>query len=460
MKHMAKYSLPEQAGVCLILFVAAVASAQTVTSLVSFDGSNGQQPYGPLVQAPNGDFYGVTYAGGPSGAGTIFKTTSTGTLTTLYNFTGGGEGGTPATGLLPATDENLYGTTYYGGANGKGTVFKISPSGTLTTLHSFTGDDGANPQTTLVQGAGEVFYGMTLYGGANGDGALFEITSSGTLTLMHSFAGTDGGLPFGLTLASGGLLYGTTLSGGVYGYGTVFVANTGGSLATLYSFTGQIDGGLPWIPLLEVSEGIFYGSTLMGTGASSNGTLFRITQNGTLNTLYTFTGGADGEYPEELILGTDGNLYGTAQLAGNPAPGTIFKMTTSGTFTVLYGFSQSDPSGNEPWGGLLQGTDGNFYGTNIFGGSGNSGTIYKMSAGLSPFVKTLTAAGKVGATVKILGTNLTGATRVTFNGTPAQFTVMSATEIAATVPLGATTGKVRVTTPGGTLVSAEKFRIR
>ncbi len=457
---MAKYKLPVQAGVCLILFVAVVASAQTVTSLVSFDGSDGYEPYGPLVQDPNGYLYGVTHAGGPSGAGTVFKASTTGTLTTLYNFTGSSDGATPATGLLLASDGNFYGTTYYGGTSGKGTVFKISPSGTLTTLHSFTGADGANPQTTLVQGAGEVFYGLTLYGGANGDGALFEITSAGTLTLLHSFDGTDGGLPFGLTLASGGLLYGTTLSGGVHGYGTVFVTNTDGSLSTLYSFSGTTDGGLPWTPLLEVSAGVFYGSTMMGTGASSNGTLFSITQDGTLNTLYTFTGGADGESPEQLILGTDGNLYGTAQLAGNPGPGAIFRMTTSGTFTVLYGFSQSDPSGNEPWGGLLEDTDGNFYGINIFGGSGNSGTIYKMSAGLGPFVKTLPAAGKVGATVKILGTDLTGATRVTFNGTPAQFTVMSATEIRATVPSGATSGKARVTTPRGTLVSAGEFRVR
>ena len=300
---------------------------------------------------------------------------------------------------------------------------------------------------------------MTFYGGANGDGALFEITSAGTLTLLHSFAGADGALPAGLTLA-GGILYGTTYSGGAHGYGTVFVANTGGSLSTLYSFTGNADGGLPWTALVEGSGGVFYGSTLMGTGSSSNGTIFTITQNGTLNTLYTFTAGADGEYPEQLILGTDGNLYGTAQFAGNPGPGTIFKMTTSGTFTALYGFGQSDPNGNEPWGGLLEGTDGNFYGTSLFGGSGNSGTIFKMSAGLAPFVTTLPAAGKVGATVKILGTNLTGATRVTFNGTLAQFTVMSASEIMATVPSGATTGKVRVTTPRGMLASAGKFRVR
>ena len=149
------------ASVTLILFVSAVASAQTVTPLVSLDGSNGSQAYGPLVQAPNGDFYGVTYAGGPSNAGTIFKLTSAGTLTTLYEFTGGSDGGAPATGLLLATDGDFYGTTYRGGVNGDGTVFKISPAGVFTTLHSFTGSDGANPQTTLVQGRGDVFYGMT-----------------------------------------------------------------------------------------------------------------------------------------------------------------------------------------------------------------------------------------------------------------------------------------------------------
>src|SRR5580658_1600476 len=457
--HMARHKQPALAGISLILF-AAMASAQTVTTLVSFAGGNGDEPIGPLVQGLNGDFYGVTAAGGAYNGGTVFKMTSTGRLKTLYNFTGGADGAGPESGLLLATDGDFYGTTNTGGENGKGVVFKITASGTETTLHSFTGADGANPEAVLVQGSRELFYGVTLYGGANNAGALFEITSTGTLTLLYSFSGPDGTLASGLMLASDGNLYGTTLAGGAHGWGTIFVWPIGGPLQTLYSFTGNADSGLPWNQLVEVSAGVFYGTTIQGQGTDTQwGTIFSITQDGTLTTLHTFDG-HDGVTPEQLILGTDGNLYGTAEDGGTGnGYGDIFQMTQSGTLTVLCGFNTSGPIGDDPTGGLLEGTDGIFYGTNSYGGSGIVGTIYQMSTGLAPFVNTLPASGKVGATVKILGTNLTGATLVPFNGTPAEFTVVSATQIKAVVPRNATTGKVGVTTPGGTLVSAQTFQV-
>ena len=150
---MARHKLPEQAGVCLILSVAAVASAQTVTSLVSFDGSNGHEPYGPLVQAPNGDLYWRNLCGRSQRRGNGLQDQHRRNLNDAVQLYGRRRRGAPAAGLPLATDGNLYGTTYYGGANAKGTVFKISPSGALTTLHCFTAADGANPQTTLRPGS-------------------------------------------------------------------------------------------------------------------------------------------------------------------------------------------------------------------------------------------------------------------------------------------------------------------
>jgi uncharacterized repeat protein (TIGR03803 family) len=200
--------------------MAAVAlPAQSFTTLVSFDFDiDGANPIAGLVQGINGQFYGTTSGGQGNGYGTVFTITATGTLTTLYffcskpNCTDGYE---PYAGLIQATDGNFYGTTAGGGINGLGTVFKITPSGTLTTLHSFDGTDGTSPYGTLVQGANGKFYGTTVYGGANGDGTVFKITPGGTLTILHSFDLTDGGYPTaGLIQASNGQLYGTTYSVG------------------------------------------------------------------------------------------------------------------------------------------------------------------------------------------------------------------------------------------------------
>ena len=415
---MKTYKWPARIGVGLLLCAAAVASAQTVTTLVQFGGANGRTPSGAPVQGANGDFYGVTTAGGTD-QGTVYRMTPAGKIKTLYNFTGGSDGADPNASLVLGTDGYLYGTTYSGGSSNAGTIFKISQSGTLTYLHTFTGADGANPQTALVQGSGDVFYGLTTVGGANNDGALFQIASNGTFTLLHSFAvQTDGYFPFALTLTNG-VLYGTTIAGGAHGSGTVFQAATSGAVTTMYSFTGNADGAYP-MGLVAVS-GDLYGTTNTGYGSSQWGTIFQITEAGNFNTLYSFTNGDNGNSPEQLILGTDGNLYGVAQLGGDQGTteGSLFMMTPSGALTELYGFNSSGSAGNEPGGGLFQGTDGSFYGTTLFGGGSCScGAVYRMSNGLSPFVYTLPAAGKVGATIKILGTNLTGTSKVTFHAMP------------------------------------------
>ena len=449
--------------------------AQTFTTLFKFDGTDGGQPQATLVQATNGALYGTTSAGGASNVGTVFKITPGGRLTTLHSFcsqTNCTDGVAP-NGLVQATAGDLYGTTSRGGVNGYGTVFKITPSGTLTTLYSFCSQgvypyctDGDQPSAGLVQAANGDLYGTTGFGGAAAYGTVFKITPGGTLTTLHSFyGGTDGHEPAGLVQAASRDLYGTTLLGGADRTGTVFKITPTGALTTLYSFCSQngcTDGFSPNAGLVQATNGDFYGTTADG-GANGEGTVFKITPSGTLTTLYSFcssTNCREGSFPEAgLVQATDGDLYGTTHGSANNN-GTVFKITPSGTLTTLYSFcSQSGcTDGQYPQAGLVQDTNGDFYGTTTGGGTGGNGTVFRLSVGLGPFVKTLPASGEVGAAIKILGSDLTGATSVTFNDTAATFTVVSASLITTTVP-ATTTGRVLVVTPSGTLSSNVPFRV-
>jgi uncharacterized repeat protein (TIGR03803 family) len=227
----------------LVLCATAIAAhAQTFSTLVNFDGTNGASPHlGPLVQGLDGNFYGTTVEGGAYKLGTVFKMTPSGTVTTIYSFcsqTNCPDGDGPNGGLVLGEDGNFYGTTSSGGAGGiYGTVFKITSAGELTTLHSFDGSDGMTPAPQLVQATNGNFYGTTEQGGANSFGTVFEITSSGTFTSLHSFDGLDGELSLApLVQASNGDLYGTTQGGGKYSMGTVFQITTGGTFTSLYSF--------------------------------------------------------------------------------------------------------------------------------------------------------------------------------------------------------------------------------
>ncbi len=466
--------------VCVVfVFCAATATvspAQTLTVLVTFNGANGANPQASLIRDVDGNFYGTTFYGGSGfgfcteggvGCGTVFRITPTGALTTLYNFCSQGNcsnGANPAAALVQGADGNFYGTTSQGGDDSGGTVFKITSAGVLTTLHSFEGNDGAYPQAGLILASDGNFYGTTEWGGAHGFGTVFRITPDGTLTTLYSFCAQsgcpDGGLPVaGLIQATSGSLCGTTSSGGNNDVGTVFKITLGGALTTLHSFDGN-DGGLPAAGLIQATDGNLYGTTPWGgTGIYGNwGTVFKITPDGTLSTLYNFgSQQSDGSSSDAaLVQGTDGNFYGTTSY-GN---GTIFKITPGGTLSTLYSFS-GGTDGAGPDAGLVQSTDGNFYGTtrNDTNCVSNCGTVFRLSVGLSPFIETQPTSGTVGAPVTILGTNLTGATSVTFNGTPATFTVVSDSEITTNVPAGATTGTVQVTTPGGTLTSNADFQV-
>jgi uncharacterized repeat protein (TIGR03803 family) len=322
-----------------------------------------------------------------------------------------------------------------------------------------------------------------LQGGTNGHGTLFKITPSGTLTTLYNFCSqsgcADGQFPGALVQGTDGNLYGTTGAGGAAacsgGCGTIFKITTTGTLTTLHSFD-LTDGVDPDGGLIQGTDGNFYGTTYAG-GANNNsncrvgtcGAVFKITPAGTLATLHSFDY-TDGANPiAGLIQATDGNFYGTTGGGGNCTNfgggcGTVFKSTATGTLTTLHSFDKTD--GAFPTGRLVQDTNGTFYGTTFQGGNivyhycgGSCGTIFSLSVGLGPFVETQPASGAVGAAVNILGTSLTGATSVTFNGTAAKFTVVSSSEITTAVPAGATTGEVKVVTPSGTLSSNVSFKV-
>jgi uncharacterized repeat protein (TIGR03803 family) len=450
--------------VCAILLACVSAaipsSAQTVTTLVNFDGANGADPcLGALVQGTDGNFYGTTSAGGAHGHGTVFRMTPAGALTTLHSFRST-DGSHPYGGLTLAAAGDLYGTTWLGGAHDRGTVFRMTLNGAVTTLHSFDGTDGSLPTGTLVQATNGNFYGTASSGGPRRLGTVFVIAPDGTLTTLHIFDGTDGSDPWGgLVQGVDGNLYGTTAKGG--GQGTIYKITLGGELTTLHRFKGA-DGSYPIGSLVQGADGNFYGTTAEG-GANpcppyvGCGTIFKITTEGALTPLHSFDG-TDGDYPSAgLTQGNDGNFYGTTTLGS-----AIFKISPSGTLTLL---SSSYGEGSEPLAPLAQGTDGNFYGTApLYGLGGCSGygcgTVFSLSAGLAPFVITLPTSGSVGTAIKILATDLTGATTVTFNGTAAAFTVAGPSEILTTVPDGATTGVVQVTTAGSTLLSNAAFTVR
>jgi len=352
-------------------------------------------------------------------------------------------------------------------------VFRLTGAGKLKVLYTYT--NGINSQAPLVLASNGDFYGTTVNGGTNGEGSVFKMTAAGKLTTVYSFCSViqnstclDGAQPrFALVQGGDGNLYGTTSVGGNdgvnYGYGTIFKITPTGTLTTIYNFPGYTQSSSA---LIQGADGNFYGATAGGGSGTygAGGTFFTVTPGGGLTTLYNFCNlqnCADGEQPSNIYLATDGNFYGITWYGGvnNNDQGTIFQITPSGTLTTLHNFDGTDGSGPNGGGTLMQDTKGTFYGTmeNCIGGC--IGTIFSLDMGLGPFVETLPTSGKVKAAVKILGTDLTGATSVTFNGTPATFKVVSSSEITTNVPVGASTGKVQVVTPNGTLTSNVVFQV-
>jgi uncharacterized repeat protein (TIGR03803 family) len=382
-------------GVLIVAAAPSAAAGPTETVLHSFAGSpDGASPAAGLIADDYGNLFGTTEFGGAYGNGTVFELTRSGTESVLYPFTGGSDGGIPEAGLIVDRAGNLYSTTEVGGSLGNGTVFKLSPSGTEAVLYSFSGSpDGAYPNAGLAADRYDNLYGTTGFGGTGSCppfgscGTVFKLTPRGTESVLHSFTGSpDGDFPAAGLVSDRGNFYGTTDLGGESANGTVFKLSPRGVESVLYSFTGGSDGGGPEAGLITDSAANLYGTTT-GGGASGNGVVFKLTPGGTESVLYSFAGSPDGANPSAgLIADSAGNLYGTTGGGGGGSCfggcGTVFRLTPKGTETVLYSFTygvNGSVDGAYPSAGLIADNHGDLYSTTNGGGASGQGTVFKLS---------------------------------------------------------------------------------
>jgi uncharacterized repeat protein (TIGR03803 family) len=414
------------------------------------------------------------------------------TVTNLANFFKA-NGWYPEAQLVQGRNGNLYGTTALGGQYNDGTVFTITPEGRLNTLHSFTYDEGYEPTALVLDKYGN-FFGITSGGGPGGGGTVFKITPSGNYSIVYAFHGDDGASPnslvlgpdgdfygtflypqssyffrispagrysplpcavagaYSLSLGPDGYFYGTTLDGGSE-YGSIFQLRPNGLCKTLHVFDGT-DGSAPGYLTLN-SNGNFYGSTEAGgTGIERVGTFFQISPSGEFNVLFSYPGTTQ-PLSRALALGSDGNLYGTNLWGGLYGGGVVYQTTIAGSFNILVSFG-AEVYYTLP--AMIQHSNGIFYGVSAEGGNQGNGNVFSFDNSLSPFLGFVIGFGHPGNNTQFLGQGFTGTTAVSFNGTPASnFKIISDTYMTAVVPEGATTGLVTVTTPSGPLISKLNF---
>jgi uncharacterized repeat protein (TIGR03803 family) len=300
---------------------------------LSFNGKNAEFPTGSVTLAGNNEdqLFGTTYQGGPQERGTIYRLSlRTDRLTILHNFNER-NGAFPFAKLTPGPSGNFYGTTTGGGARKRGTVFRITPGGRLTTIRSFGSREGSRPYGSVALDGDGNLYGTNYLGGAQDRGTIFKLAPNGRTLALHSFSGRGGAYPFaGVTLDSDGNAYGTTCNGGSRDKGVVYRWSARGQFKVIHNFNGR-DGSCPYAAVTLDADGTIYGTTDTG-GRRNRGTVFQLTPRGALTTLHNFTGGADGSNPRgEVILDPRGNLYGTARLGGRAGSdetelGTVFKL--------------------------------------------------------------------------------------------------------------------------------------
>ena len=352
-----------------------------------------------LILATDGNIYFAS-SGGGKGAGTVSRVAPDGTLSVVHAFADANEGYLPFGSLIQASDGNLYGTTYLGGEDGAGTVFKLSLTGDFTVLHEFSAgtNDPRWPYTGLVEAGDGNFYGTTRVGGASDKGAIFRISPTGTFELLHSFSGADGQDPQGqLEVDSDGQMYGTTMMGGSSNRGVIYRITTAGDFQQLYSFPSlsafnaygyaiNSTGANPRAGLVRTDPGVFYGAAYQG-GASGNGTLYRAEINGDtadVTVLHSFEGWAfDGGFPLVVpVVGPDGSLYGTSERGGYADSGAVWKVALDGTSTLVHSFAtatalSSAAGGYKPYSGVLF-ANGTLYGVTYTDGLKNVGILFKL----------------------------------------------------------------------------------
>lgn len=455
---------------CIFLSIDPSGHAQTFSVLYDF-GSGSQDPVNPtypgtIAQGRDGNLYS-TSPNSLYGQGAAFTITPSGTFTVLYSFTSEASGANPFSGLVLGTNGNFYGTTEYGGTDGDGIVFEMTPHGQITVLYNLTDDSGGEePYAPPIQGAYGSLYGTTAeFNYQQGIfGTVYKLTPAGVLTTLYQFDQAHGASPYTpLVEGTDGDFYGVTLAGGNLNLGVVFKITPSGKFNVLYNFDGR-HGSQPFGPLVQGNDGNFYGTTYNG-GSNGSGVVFRITPGGTLKVIHNFEGTGAGFYPcTALVQASDGNFYGTTHSGGAADAGTIFRISPEGQYSVLYRFNGTN--GKFPLVTLTQHTNGILYGDTSQGGtvscpnSQNCGTFYSLNLGLPPFVSLAPLSAKVGKEIEFLGQGFTGSTAVSFNGVAASFKVLSDTFLTAVVPSGATTGFVTVTTPGGELKSNREFHVK
>lgn len=362
------------------------AQEANVTILYSFNnaaGNAGYEPRAGLVEGTNGNFYGVTYQGGTNGFGTIFEMTPSGAVTEVYDFDRT-TGADPQAPLIVGNDGNFYGIAL-GGEYSLGTAFQFTSGGAISNFCSFLPPAGDSPAGPLIQGQDGNFYGVTEDSATFGYyGTAYQLQLNGTITTLCSFNATDGSEPEGgLVQGPDGTLYGTTSTGGTTndnganGYGTIFKVTTNGTFQSMWSFN-ETNGSNPHSRLVFGPDGNLYGTTYGGGTnsyeGSGPGTIFRISPAGNFTSLVSLNDAQGGNIIAGLLLANDGNFYGVTSSGGPDYDGTIFRVTTNGTFTTLYAFTNASTA----WGTLIQGTDGNIYGTTEFGGTYGYGTVFVM----------------------------------------------------------------------------------
>jgi uncharacterized repeat protein (TIGR03803 family) len=445
------------------------ASAQIFGVLFDADRTTGTNTQDfKFTQGPDGNLYLTAYQGGIVngtclfGCGQILAMTPGGSVTQIHAFNIAAEGSAPRGGMTPGVDGNFYGVLSGGGANGFGSIFKMTLSGTVTILHAFASTEG-NALYPPIQATDGNFYGSTLNSGFNG--VLYQITPTGKFKILHTFnrnAEGDGGSP--LVQGTDGKLYTVAAEGALSG-GTVLQFTTKGKVKVLHNFAFDRSEGYGIFTPVQAADGNFYGVCNQG-GAQSSGTIWKISPKGSFKLLYSLNGTTDGQYPgNRLSLGTDGKLYGSTQYqgvnGGQGTGGTLFQVTNSGQYTVLFSFTGGNSNtGNFPNTVLAEDTDGIFYGVTAYaGGPDSDGTFYFLDNALAPFALLQARSGNVGAQIGILGQGFTSSSVVKFGGTPTSTVTTSPTFITASVPFGALTGAVTVTTGSTMLTSSFGFSV-
>lgn len=460
--------------VALLLSTGASAQSPAPSLLFSFPcNTSGMCPDGffpvSLIESPDGNFYGTAVGGGVglNAQGTVFKMTPSGQVSVIYSFAEESNGllpyGSAPNSVVEGIDGFLYGVATFNGPLGLGTAFKLSKSGTIQDLHDFCADfecsDGAYP-TFMTQALDRNFYGST---GPSSPPAnvLFRLSSSGTFKVEHVFEAPktplDGSGAFGLLQAPDGSFYSTTVAGEQNSpFNTVFrftPASGAYNILHDFDFSDYAASGLAQAPTGELF------------GLQVNSELYKISAAGNYESIgpISSTQYADGN----ILVASDGNLWGTFQGGDCGDQGMVFAATTAGA--VLQNIVFNCATIGESLGPMIQAADGKFYGVTAGNGgvSGTdfitNGTIWVMDAGLpapSPFVVNFApASGKAGTRVLLQGEHFIGTTAVSFDGLDAKFRVLTANYLGVVVPAGAKTGKISVTNAGGTTTSTKSFEV-